>query len=34
MATIHFDDNYAPVGFLIVRDGADPYSDDPQGETK
>lgn len=30
MATIHFDPNYAPCGFLIVRDNADPYSDDPK----
>lgn len=29
MAFIHFDSKYAPCGFLIVRDGADPYSDDP-----
>jgi hypothetical protein len=29
MAFLHFDSRYAPCGFLIVRDGADPYSADP-----
>ena len=29
MAFLHFDSKYAPCGFLIVRSGADPYSDDP-----
>lgn len=27
MAYIHFDSSYAPCGFLIVRDGYDPYSE-------
>lgn len=27
MAFIHFDSKYAPCGFLIVPDGADPYND-------
>lgn len=26
---IHRDPAYAPCSFLLVRDGADPYSDDP-----
>lgn len=29
MAFPYFDSRYAPCGFLIVRDGADPYSADP-----
>jgi hypothetical protein len=29
MAFLHFDSRYVPCGFLIVRDGADPYSNDP-----
>lgn len=28
-ASIHFDSGYAPCGFLIVREGADAYSDAP-----
>lgn len=28
MAFVHFDGSYAPCGFLIVADGADPYADD------
>lgn len=27
MAYIHFDSDYAPCGFLIVKDGGDPYSE-------
>ena len=30
MAYIYFDSGYVPCGFLIVRDGADPESDDPR----
>jgi hypothetical protein len=33
MAFLHFDAKYAPAGFLIVRDGADPYSADPEDTT-
>lgn len=29
MPFLHFDSRYAPCGFLIVQDGADPYSSDP-----
>lgn len=29
MAYLYFDSRYAPCGFLIVRDGANPYSPDP-----
>lgn len=29
MPSLHFDSSYAPCGFLIVRDGADPYSSNP-----
>ena len=29
MAYVYFDSGYAPCAFLIVRDGADPYSNDP-----
>lgn len=25
---VHFDSKYVPCGFLIVREGCDPYSDD------
>ena len=28
MAYVHFDSSYAPCGFLIVKDGGDPYSND------
>jgi hypothetical protein len=28
MAYVHFDNKYAPVGFLVVPDGGDPYADD------
>ena len=27
MATIHFDSNYAPCGFLIVKTDGNPYND-------
>ena len=27
MAFVHFDSGYAPCGFLIVKDGGDPYVD-------
>jgi hypothetical protein len=33
MAYIYRDKHYVPVGFLIVRDGADPYSTIP-GDTR
>lgn len=33
MAFLHFDAKYAPCGFLIVRDGADPYSNNPEDTT-
>lgn len=29
MPRLHFDSSYAPCGFLIVQDGANPYSDNP-----
>lgn len=29
MAFLHFDSKFTPGGFLIVADGADPYSEDP-----
>lgn len=29
MAYVHFDAGYAPCGFLIVKDGANPYSENP-----
>ncbi len=29
MPRLHFDSRYAPCGFLIVADGAGPYSSDP-----
>lgn len=29
MPKLHFDNSYAPCGFLIVRDGADAYSNEP-----